>query len=142
MATLAEIMARKVAGAQAPAAPSGGTVIRAADEKDKLAASIKQSLDACAPRLPKPLPPADTRRELGATGELGERLPVDHPPEGAPDAAWEWFNSLHSFDTDLGIVIEPGGTHAWMAVQAMTYDPPLLILRLPIVNRVLPGNPF
>lgn len=133
MATLSEILAKKAARA------GTGTVIRAEDEKAKLAASIKSTLDASAPSLPKTQPPAP--RELGAM-EPGERLPMDHPPQGAPDAAWEWFDSLHSFESDLGIVIDPKGEHAWLAVQAKQFDPPLLILRLPLLNRRLPGEPF
>ena len=74
--------------------------------------------------------------------EPGERLPMDHPAPGAPDAAWEWFDCLHSFESDLGIVIDPKGEHAWLAVQAKSFEPPLLILRLPLLNRRLPGEPF
>ena len=136
MATLAEIMARKAAGAKAPASPSGGTIIRAEDEKAKLAADIKQTLDACAPKV---LPPAP--RELGAM-EPGERLPVDHPPQGAPDADWEYFDSLHSFETDLAIVLEPTGGHAWLALTANPTQPPLLLMRLPLLNRPQAGQPF
>ena len=132
MPTLSEILAKK----------SAAPTIRKDDEKAKLAASIKMTLDASSPP-PKQQPPADTRRELGAM-ELGERLPMDHPPEGSPDAAWEWFDSLHSFTTDLGIVIEPGESgHAWIAVQSREFQPPLLMFRLPLINRKAAyGNPF
>ena len=144
MATLAEIMARKAGGASAPLAPSGetnGTVIRAADERGKLAANIKQTLDACAPPMPPKVQAPAQQRELGAT-ETGERIPMDQPPQGAPDAAWEWFDSLHSFESDLGIIVDPSGEHAWLAVQAKQFAPPLLILRLPLFNRPVSGNPF
>ena len=150
MPTLAEILAKKnirkggsstaddVTGASSVG--GSGPVIRAEDERPKLAAVIKQALDASAPTmLPKSQPPAP--RELGATQE-GERLPMDHPPQGAPDEAWEWFDSLHSFESDMGIVIEPDSGHAWLAVQARQFQPPLLILRLPLLNRPQAGNPF
>ena len=141
MPTLAEIIARKSAGAGQPAPADSGVKIKAADEREKLAASIKQTLDASAPpMLPKYQPPAP-QRELGAM-EAGERLPMDHPDQGAPDAAWEWFDSLHSFESDMGIVIEPDSGHAWLAVQARQFQPPLLIMRLPLINRPQSGNPF
>jgi len=132
MPTLSEILAKK----------SAAPTIRKEDEKAKLAASIKMTLDASAPKTQPPAAP-DTRRELGAM-DLGERLPMDHPKEGEPDAAWEWFDSLHSFTTDLGIVVEPGESgNAWLAVQSREFQPPLLILRLPLINRKAAyGNPF
>lgn len=145
MATLAEIMARKAAGAKAPAAQSGetkGTVIRAEDERAKMAADIKRTLDACSPKVRPPADrPQEKRRELGAM-EPGERLPMDHPKQGAPDADWDFFNCQHSFESDLGIVIEPDGRGAWLAVTAMPSQPPLLLMRLPLLNRPQENQPF
>ena len=139
MATLAEIMARKAAGAKAPASPSGetkGTVIRAEDERAKMAADVKQTLDACAPKVQAP-----ACRELGAMVP-GERVPMDHPPQGAPDADWGWVDSLHSYATDLSFVLEPTGEHAWLAIRANPTQPPLLLMRLPLLNRPQAGHPF
>lgn len=152
MPTLSEILAKKnsrkggsatAADVTGASAVGTGTVIRQEDEKAKLAASIKFTLDASSPKLPKAHPPAtaDTRRELGAM-EPGERLPMDHPTSEAPDAAWEWFDSLHSFETDLGIVVDPNGDHAWLAVNSRQFQPPLLLLKLPLINRKEYGNPF
>lgn len=145
MATLAEIMARKAAGAKAPAAPSGetkGMVIRAEDERERLAASIKMTLDASAPKAQAPArESSEDRRELGAM-EPGERLPMDHPPQGAPESEWDYFNCLHSFTTDLGIVIDLDGQSAWLAVTGMPNRPPLLLHKLPLFNRPTANQPF
>jgi hypothetical protein len=126
MPTLAELMAAKKA-------PSTGTVIRAVDEKAKLAASIKATMDDLAPKVQPPAP-----RELGAI-DKGERIPMDYPSE---DQGLEWFRSCHSFDSDMGIVIEPRGEHAWVAVQAPGHLQPILLLRLPLLNRAEAGQPF
>lgn len=139
MATLAEILARKAGAPPAPA-PAGGTVIRKEDEQGKLAAQIKLTLDATAPKTPPPLPHAEDR-ELGATFK-GERIPMDQPAEGSPDADWEWFDSLHSFECDLGIIIDPRQDCAWIALKANPTQAPLLLHRLPLFNRALAGNPF
>lgn len=120
---------------------AGGIKITPESEKAALAASIKQTLDATAPKQMPPLPKDDPRRELGAM-EPGERIPVDHPHQGAPDKAWEWFDSAHSFDTELVIVIEPTGEHAWIAVQSKKFSPPILLHRLPLCNRKQGPNPF
>lgn len=137
MPTLAEIMAKK-AGKPAPASPS--IKITPEGDKERLAANIKWTLDASAP---KPLPPMTNadRRELGAI-EKGERIPMDHPAAEAPEKDWQWFDSLHSFESDLGIVLEPEGQSAWLAVQCSPGRPPLLIMRLPLLNRPQAGNPF
>jgi hypothetical protein len=60
---------------------------------------------------------------------------MDHPGQGAAEDEWKWFDSMHSFDTDLGIVIDPNGEQAWIAVKARRFDPPLLLHPLPIINR-------
>jgi hypothetical protein len=136
--TLAEIMAANEAKKTA-AKPSeaAGLKITPESERAALAASIKQSMDACAPKVK---PPA--LRELGAL-TLGERLPMDQPKEGAPAAEWEWFDSLHSFESDLGIVVDPNGEQAWIAVQAFQSKPPILLHRLPLLNRKrLEADPF
>lgn len=141
MATLAEIMARKGGAPLPQSVETKSPVIRAGDERAKMAADIKQTLDASAPLFPKGQPPAP-QRELGALLPVGETIPMDHPPQDASEAAWEWFRSLHSFESDMGIVIDPIGEHAWLAVQARAFDQPLLILRLPLFNRPECGNPF
>ena len=137
MPTLAEILAKKAAktAETQPAVP--GLKITPDSERADLAAIIKQGLDAC---VPKVKPPA--LRELGAL-TLGERLPMDQPKEGAPAAEWEWFDSLHSFESDLGIVVDPNGEQAWIAVQAFQSKPPILLHRLPLLNRKrLEAEPF
>jgi hypothetical protein len=140
MPTLAEILAAKSYKAAKPteAQPeTTGIKITPESEKADLAASIKQGLDACAPKVKPPAP-----RELGAM-TLGERVPMDQPKEGAPEAEWEWFDSLHSFESDLGIVIDPNGQQAWIAVQAFQSNPPILLHRLPLLNRNLnESDPF
>ena len=127
--TLAEILAKKAAKT-AESQPAGtGIKITPDIEKADLAASIKQSLDACAPKAKPPAP-----RELGALTQ-GERIPMDHPREGAHRAEWEWFDSMHSFESEMMIVIDPDGEHAWLAVQAFKTKPPILLHRLPLLNR-------
>jgi hypothetical protein len=119
MPTLAELMAKK---GGAPAA-----------------AAARAEIDARRP--PKRVAPAPEPRELGEIAP-GERVPLDYPPEGAAPEAAEWFSALHSFAGDLGVVIEPGETaeHAWLAVRAPGQPRPLLVLRLPLINR--PEGPF
>ena len=133
MATLAELMAAKAA---VPAPPSSGVVIRAEDEKAKLAASIKHTMDALAPKVSPPAP-----RELGNT-QPEETLPMDYPPQGSPESELEWFRSLHSFDSDLGVVIDPMGLKAWIAVRPQGVTKPLLLLKLPILSCPSYGQPF
>lgn len=130
MPTLAEIMAAKKAK-KAAAKPPEATGLKITPESEQAvkAAQIKQTLDALSPKAQPPAP-----RELGATTR-GERIPMDHPGQSAPDAEWKWFDSMHSFDSDLGIVIDPSGEKAWIAVQARKFDPPLLLHSLPIINR-------
>ena len=129
MPTLAEILAKKKAK-NAESQPAGsGLKITPESEKADLAASIKQGLDACAPKVKPPAP-----RELGAMTH-GERIPMDHPKEGAPDAEWVWFDSMHSFESEMGIVVDPNGEQAWIAVQAFQTKPPILLHRLPLLNR-------
>lgn len=161
MPTLAEILAKKKAtvlppeskpktadtveaksAGQESSTPAGGAgmVIRAEDEKAKLAASIKQTLDASAPKPAPPLTHSE-KRELGAM-ENGERIPMDHPTPEDGEAGQEWFRCLHSFETTLGIVIEPNGEHAWIAVKATKFEKPLLIQRLPLLNHIQGTNPF
>jgi len=112
-----------------PKPAASGIKITPESEKADLAASIKQGLDLCAPKVKPPAP-----RELGAL-TLGERIPMDHPKEGAPDAEWQWFDSIHSFESELGIVVDPNGEQAWIAVQAFQSKPPILLNRLPLLNR-------
>jgi hypothetical protein len=116
MPTLAEILANK-------AKTSTGTVIRAGDT-----GSVEVPTKA--------LPP--TPRELGAIDQ-GERVPLDYPTE---DQGWEWFRSCHAFESDMGIVIEPGSVNAWLAVQSPGNQTPILLLRLPLLNRSEGSNPF
>jgi hypothetical protein len=127
--TLAEILAKKAAKTAESQPTATGLKITPDSEKADLAASIKQGLDACAPKVKPPAP-----RELGAM-TLGERVPMDQPKEGAPAAEWEWFDSMHSFESDLGIVIDPNGEQAWIAVKAFKTKPPILLHRLPLFNR-------
>lgn len=127
--TLAEIMAKKAAKPAEDAPVPTGIKITPESERTALASSIKESLDACAPKAKPPAP-----RELGATIP-GERIPMAHPAQGAPDAEWAWFDSMHSFEGDLGIVVDPEGEVAWIAVQAFKTQPPILLHRLPLLNR-------
>lgn len=127
--TLAEILAKKAAKPAEAAPAPAGIKITPESEKAALASSIKESLDACAPKAKPPAP-----RELGATMP-GERIPMDHPAQGAPDTEWKWFDSMHSFEGDLGIVVDPQGEAAWIAVQAFQHQPPILLHRLPLLNR-------
>lgn len=127
--TLAEILAKKAAKPAEVAPAPTGIKITPESEKAALASSIKESLDACAPKAKPPAP-----RELGATMP-GERIPMDHPAQGAPDTEWKWFDSMHSFEGDLGIVVDPQGEVAWIAVQAFQHQPPILLHRLPLLNR-------
>jgi hypothetical protein len=138
MPTLAEIMAAKEAKKAAAKPPEAtGLKITPESEQAALAASIKMSMDLCAPKAQPPAP-----RELGAITP-GERIPMSHPAQGAPDAEWEWFDSMHSFESDLGIVIDPNGDQAWIAVQAFKTKPPILLHRLPLLNRKrLEADPF
>ena len=124
-------MAAKAAGGS-NAAP----VIRATDEKAKLAAEIKRTLDETAPKALSPTP-----RELGSPVK-GEEIPMDYPPTGASEREQEWFNSLHSFDTDLVIVIDPTSEAAWIACKTQGSPKPLLLLKLPLCNLPLHNQPF
>jgi len=143
MATLAEILTAK-AEVQARKGEMSkvlahGMVIRAEDEKAKLAATIKETLDATAPKI-QPL--ASQPRELGAM-ERGERVPMDYPPQNCTEEEQKWFSSLHSFETDLCIVIDPDSQHAWLAVKRSNHDSaPLLLHRFPLLNRPQSGQPF
>lgn len=137
MPSLAEIMAAKAAKKAYAPAVEGGIKITPESELAARAAGIKQTLDACAPKAQPPAP-----RELGATLP-GERVPMDHPSQGAQDAEWQWFDSAHSFESDLGIVVDPNGEVAWIAVQAFKTKPPILLHRLPLLNRKRSENdPF
>lgn len=129
MPTLAELLAAK------SAVKSPGTVIRAGDDRARMAAEIKKSLDIGAPKVQPPAP-----RELGEM-ERGEVIPMDHPAADAAENEWEWFDSLHSFESELAIVVEPGGEAAWIALQWRNKRP-LLLHRLPVVSRPSSGNPF
>jgi hypothetical protein len=140
MPTLAEIMERKKAGANKPGPTSGGLKITPESEKAALAANIKQVLDATAPKSLPQLSNANDR-ELGAM-ENGERIPMDHPAPDAGEEAHLWFHSLHSFESNLCIVIEPSSQAAWLAIQANPHQAPVLLHRLPLLNRPQSGQPF
>lgn len=140
MPTLAEIMARKAEGGKPSSASGGGIKITPESDKAQLAKGIKATLDASAP---KPLPPLTNanERELGAM-EKGERIPMDHPAPDATDSDQRWFNSLHSFESQMCIVLEPEGASAWLAIQANPRQAPILLHRLPLLNCPQPGQPF
>ena len=134
--TLAEILAAKKGGGSKPR--GSGITITPESEKAALAAQIKQTFDASAPKAQPPAP-----RELGAA-ERGERIPMDHPGPDATEADKAWFSACHALDTRLGIVIEPGetGEHAWIACSAGAGRQPILLHRLPLLHRPTDGNPF
>lgn len=131
--TLKQILEKKAA---ATAQKPEGIRITPESEHALRSAAIKATLDATAPKAPAPAP-----RELGAM-EPGERVPMDHPAPGSPDADWVWFDSLHSFETDLGIVIEPDGGNAWLAIRYQPGKPPALLHRFPIIALPNANNPF
>jgi len=122
------------------AASWGGIKITPDSERAALAANIKETFDGLAPKPLPQLPQAETR-ELGAM-EPGERLPMDYPPKDAPAGEWAWFNSLHSVEGSLGIVMEPESGYGWLAVQHNAHQGPLLIKRLPLLNHQENNNPF
>ena len=136
MPTLAEVLAAKKAAKPA----SAGVRITPEGEKAALAAAYKKSFDATAPKPSAPAP-----RELGAM-EQGERIPMDHPDQDAPADDHAWFSALHCFQSSLCVVIEPGPDHenpvGWIACQSNPHRPPILLFRLPLINRPLHGNPF
>jgi len=147
MPTLAEIMAAKaairaaktaIAKEEAEAKPAGGIRITPETEKAAKAAEIKGFLDASAPKVRPPAP-----RELGAM-EAGEQIPMDHPAPEASEADWAWFSACRAFDSSLCVVIEPGETaaHAWIACQSNPHRAPILLHRLPLLNRPNGQNPF
>ena len=116
-----------------------GLKISAADDKAKLAETIKLTLDGLAPKIQ---PPTPEPRELGAMEE-GERIPMDYPSPEASEDELKWFNSLHSFASDMGIVIDPNGEQAWIAVKQNKHDSrPLLLLKLPLLNCPSSNQPF
>lgn len=134
MPTLAEILAKK---APAPA-PAGGIKITPASEQAALAASIKATLDAGAPKAPAPAP-----RELGSASR-GERIPMEFAPAWDVEGA-AWLSASHAFESSLCIIVEPGETseHAWIACRLQPHLPPLLLHRLPLSHAApTEGNPF
>ena len=138
--TLAEILAKKAGGGKPSPAPTGGLKITQDSERAAAAAVIKQTLDCLAPKTVPQLPQAEPR-ELGAM-EPGERLPMDYPPQDAPAKELAWFNSLHSVEGSLGIVMEPESGYGWLSIQHNAHQPPLLVLRLPLLNHSQNNNPF
>ncbi len=156
MATLKEILAAKAKEQGSPAPKAGlvpaaefveqeankrgettGMIIKAEDEKKKLAASIKETMDGLAPKIQ---PPTPEPRELGAT-EKGERLPFQYPENPSDPDDREWFASMHAFESDLVIVLDPDSKHAWIAVKRNKHHPfPLLLHKLPL--HLLPSQPF
>jgi hypothetical protein len=141
MPTLAEIMAKREAAAGKPAAAKpAGIRITPESEQAALAANIKRTLDATAPKPPPQLP-RSTDRELGAM-TAGERLPMDHPTPDAPADEKAWFASLHSFSCEMVLVMEPESDHGWLAIQSHPTKQPILLMRLPLANRQGAGQPF
>ena len=138
MPTLAEILAKK-ANAPAPS-KAAGIKITPESERAAKAAEVKAFLDAGAPKVQPPAP-----RELGAM-EPGERIPMDHPTTDASEADKAWFLACHAFESSLCAVIEPGPDHlapaVWIACQWNQHRPPILLFKLPLINRPLHGNPF
>jgi hypothetical protein len=139
---LADILAKKAKTSTAAAAASG-IKITPESEKAQIAKTIKLTLDATAPKIMPLTPPAqaDPRRELGAM-EPGERIPMNHAPQGTPDALW--ISAVHSFQTDLCIIMEPSPSpFAWLAVSRKhSTQEPILIHRLPLANLSHANNPF
>lgn len=133
MPTLADILAKK-----APAPKRGGLKITPETEKAAKAAEIKAMFDASAPKAPAPAP-----RELGAA-QPGEQIPMDHPPADAAEDERIWFSACHSFESEMCIVIEPGETseHAWIACRPGQHRTPILLHRLPLINRPCGDNPY
>jgi len=113
-------------------------VIRGEDEKKRLSAQIKDVLAATAPKIPQPEP-----RELGATVS-GERIPMDHPLANAKEEEKLWFEACYAIDTKLGIVIDSDSKSecAWIALQRGSSQSPLLLHKLPLINRASMSNPF
>lgn len=138
MPTLAEILAKK-ATQPGPSKPSG-LKITPETERAAKAAEFKAAFDATAPKVSPPAP-----RELGAP-EQGEQIPMEHPPQDASEEERVWFTALHAFESSLCVVIEPGPDHlapaAWIACESSPHRPPILLFKLPLLNRTLSGNPF
>lgn len=144
--TLAQILAAKKnqGGGNTPPAPvaeeqkesGSGIRITKESEKEALAKEIKANLDALAPKMP-PKPSASQileGRELGAI-EPGERIPMEFPQEEQDKA---WIAATHAFTSNLGIMVEPGGKHAWLAVMAQGQSFPILIMQLPVLKVEIP----
>ena len=138
--TLSEILAKKAGDGKPSPAPTVGLKITPDSERAALAANIKQTFDGLAPKTLPQLPQAEPR-ELGAIVP-GERLPMDYPPKDAPAGEWAWFNSLHSVEGSLGIVMKPESGYGWLAVQHNVHQGPLLIKRLPLLNHQENNNPL
>jgi hypothetical protein len=133
MATIRELM--KLGKSEAVlSAP----VIRKENDEKRLAAQIKEVLDARAPKIPEPEP-----RELGAM-EPGEQIPMDHPPQDAAQKEHLWFTACHTFETEIGIIIDPRpqSESAWIALQMGPNQPPLLLREFPLFNRASSNNPY
>lgn len=139
--SLREIIGQKNA---APPPQGSGIVITKASEIEAEKAKIKAVLTSTA-TVPKPYPPTPQGRELGDMEPRGEQIPMEWP-EGNQQSSRDWFTALHSLDASLCIVIEPEGTHAWIALDQATQVtpslPPLLLFRLPLSNRKTQNNPF
>ena len=128
--TLQEILAKK--------ATAKGIKITPETDKAALAATIKATLDATAPKIETP---ATEPREL-AEMEPGEQVPMDHPQDPTDKEAAAWFTACHAFDSKLAIVLEPSPSpFAWIAVEQAGRNP-ILILRLPLLNRPSNATPF
>jgi hypothetical protein len=133
MPTLAELLAKK-----SPAPPTASSGIKITPESDKavLAATIKATFDATAPKIQ---PPAPEERELGAM-EPGDRIPMDHATDPQGKA---WFTACHSYESSLCVILEPAPSpHAWLAVTTPAHPSPILLHRLPLANYSTNANPF
>jgi hypothetical protein len=126
---LSEILAKK---------KPGGIKITPETERAQIAKTIKLTLDATAPKITPPAMMPEPR-ELGAMVP-GERIPMQHAPEGTQEAAW--ISAAHCFETNLCIVLEPNPSpFAWLAVTRPKSSP-ILLHRLPLENLTNANNPF
>ena len=133
MATLADILARK----SHPSAP----VITKESQVALIAHVIKDVLDARPLPVNKLMPADALDRSLGYI-EPGEQLPMELVTDIPEEQAWN--EARNSPSCELGILLEPRGEHAWIAVQPITGNlKPILLFRLPLLyNTPLPGQPF
>lgn len=92
-------------------------------------------------RKEEPAAPAPEPRQLGLS--KGEEVPFEFPSEKDSEGAREWLAVRQAYETTLGIWIEPGGEHAWLAAESSTEPGKLVLIhRLPLKNKTNPGQPF